>query len=219
MIAHVTSIRQYTNTQAYNYIISKYEHTRRSYVCINMHKYMYICTEHSGTPLLHTFAIFAGHILIFIAVQMSGHTLCHEDGRKVGSQATALHGCSKLRGNSHVLVARGTGAMGISHCTMFQFHIMLFHDGVRVIPAFTKGVALWPYICILWIVLGFTTLKKGHAWGELPLVSRLANPLVHTIHLRQLEHIRTTAPLGRRLLAPSGSAWSESPSNPGNFAW
>ena len=52
-----------------------------------------------------TFAIFAGHILIFILVQMSGHTLCHEDGRKVGSQATALHGCSKLRGNSHVLVA------------------------------------------------------------------------------------------------------------------
>jgi hypothetical protein len=65
-----------------------------------------------------TFAIFAGHILIF-AVQMSGHTLCHEDGRKVGSQATALHGCSKLRGNSHVLVA-GTGAMGISHCPSFH---------------------------------------------------------------------------------------------------
>ena len=123
----VSTICQCTNAQAYNYIISKYEITWT-------HTHTHRHTRTDSKYNIYTKKT---------RVPMSGHTFCHENGRKVRSQATAVHGCSKLRGNSHVLVGTGTGAMGICHCTRFQFHIMLLHQSVQVIPAFTKGVLPW----------------------------------------------------------------------------
>ena len=95
---------------------------------------------------------------------MSGHTLCHEDGRKVGSQTTALHGCSKLRGNSYVLVA---GQEQWEFVTAPCFSFMLFHHGVWVISAFTEEVALWPYMWIKHI---------GIHYPELPFVNSSSIP-------------------------------------------